>query len=411
MANLSMTQRTDEGVTVGVDTHGEVHVAAAFSSSLGRPLGHLNIPTTPSGYRSLLTWAQQLGDPAPQFGIEGTGSFGAGLTRYLREAGCTVIEVNRPNRRTRNARGKSDPIDAEAAARAVLSGEANVIPKTADDLVGMLRALRVARRSAIQSTTQITNQIRALIVTAPADLREQLRSLTGKRLTETLASLRPGTITTPTAATKMALRLLARRHQFITEEIRVLDEELQRLVAERMPSMLELKGIGVDVAGALLIAAGDNPERMRSEASFAHLCGASPLPASSGKTTGRHRLNRGGNRDANRALWCIVMSRMAWDQRTKEYVLRRTREGRSKKEIIRCLKRYVAREVYGLLVGLQRHQPPATGARPDQQSSSPQRQLLHLKASSSVYPAPFGEISSVPTQAPHDSHASQPCST
>ena len=208
-ASLSIAHQTT-GVTVGVDTQGEVHVAAAFTSDLGRPLGRLEIPTTPAGYRRLLQWAQDLGDPTPRFGLEGTGSYGAGLVRHLRRAGCSVIEVNRPNRQTSHARGKSDPVDAEAAARAVLSGEATAIPKADEDRVGMIRTLRVARRSAVQSTTQVTNQIKALLVTTPVDLREQLRSLTGGALIETLAALRPGTITTPTAATKMTLRVLAR---------------------------------------------------------------------------------------------------------------------------------------------------------------------------------------------------------
>jgi transposase len=261
-----------------------------------------------------------------------------------------VIEVNRPNRQTRHARGKSDPVDAEAAARAVLSGEAASIPKSDGDRVGMIRTLRVARRSAVHSTTQIINQIHALLVTAPADLREQLRSLTGRTLIETLAAFRPGPITTPTAATKMTLRALARRHQYLGEELATLNVELERLTQEVAPELCALKGVGPDVAGALLVAAGDNPERLRSEASFAHLCGVAPLPASSGKTTGRHRLNRGGNRQANNALWRIVIGRLRWHQPTKDYVARRTAEGLSKKEIIRCLKRYVAREVFRTLV-------------------------------------------------------------
>jgi transposase len=356
MASLSMAHQRERegGVTVGVDTHSEVHVAAAFTSDLGRPLGHLEIPTSPSGYQRLLRWAQGLGDPTPRFGIEGTGSYGAGLTRFLRDAGCTVVEVNRPNRQTRRARGKSDPVDAEAAARAVLSGEAAGIPKADEDRVGMLRTLRVARRSAVQSTTQITNQIKALLVTAPVELREQLRSVSGKALIATLAALRPGPVITPAAATKFTLRSLARRHQYLTDEIAALDAELDRLTQEVAPALCALTGVGTNVAGALLVAAGDNPDRMRSEGSFAHLCGVAPLPASSGKTTGRHRLNRGGDRQANNALWRIVMVRLAWHQPTKDYMARRTKEGLSKKEIIRCLKRYVAREVYGVLLPAHR---------------------------------------------------------
>jgi transposase len=350
MASVSIAHDPAAGVTVGVDTHGEVHVAAAFTSDLGRPLGHLEIPTTPAGYGRLLRWAQAFGDATPRFGVEGTGAYGAGLARHLRGAGCTVIEINRPNRQTRHAHGKSDPIDAEAAARAVLSGEASSVPKSDEDRVGMIRTLRVARRSAVQSTTQISNQVKGLIVTAPAELREQLRLLSGHDLIETLAGLRPGSITTPTAAAKMALRVLARRHQHLGDEIATLNVELERLTQEVAPELCALKGVGPDVAGALLVAAGDNPERLRSEASFAQLCGVAPLPASSGKTTGRHRLNSGGNRQANNALWRIVIGRLRWHQPTKDYLARRTAEGLSKKEIIRCLKRYVAREVFRLIV-------------------------------------------------------------
>ena len=350
MASVSIAHDPAAGVTVGVDTHGEVHVAAAFTSDLGRPLGHLEIPTTPAGYGRLLRWAQAFSDATPRFGVEGTGAYGAGLAGHLRGAGCTVIEINRPNRQTRHARGKSDPIDAEAAALAVLSGEASSVPKSDEDRVGMIRTLRVARRSAVQSTTQISNQVKGLIVTAPAELREQLRLFSGHDLIETLAGMRPGSITTPTAATKMTLRSLARRHQFLSEEIATLNAELERLTQEAAPQLCAIKGVGPDVAGALLVAAGDNPERLRSEASFAHLCGVAPLPASSGKTTGRHRLNRGGNRQANNALWRIVIGRLRWHQPTRDYMARRTKEGLSKKEIIRCLKRYVAREVFRALV-------------------------------------------------------------
>ena len=348
MASLRIAH-LDHGVTVGVDTHGDMHVAAAFTSDLGRPLGHLEIETTPDGYRRLLAWARRLGNQ-PRFGIEGTGSFGAGLARYLRLEGCAVIEVNRPNRQTRHARGKSDPVDAEAAARAVLSGEATCIAKRDDNRVGMIRTLRVARRSAVKASTQTTNQIRALIVTAPAELREHLRSLSSDQLIDTAAALHPGRITSLTEATKLALKGLAQRHQALRAEIATLDAELDRLTAAVAPTLCSLRGVGADVAGALLVAAGDNPERMRSESAFAHLCGVAPLPASSGKTTGRHRVNRGGDRQANAALWRIVMTRLAWHQPTKDYMARRTKEGMSKKEIIRCLKRYVAREVYRALV-------------------------------------------------------------
>jgi transposase len=297
----------------------------------------------------LLEWARGLGND-PRFGIEGTGSYGAGLARFLIATGCTVIEVNRPNRQTRYARGKSDPVDAEAAARAVLSGEATGLAKVDTDHVGMIRALRVARRSAVKMRTQTYQQMKALIVTAPVDLREQVRSLSHDRLVDTAACLRPGPIITPAAAVKLALKRLAQRHQLLSAEVGTLDRDLARLVAAAAPALCALKGVGTDVAGAVLVAAGDHPERLRSEGAFANLCGVAPLPASSGKTSGRHRLNRGGDRHANCALWRIVIVRLATDAPTKEYMARRTQEGMSKPEIIRCLKRYVAREIYRELI-------------------------------------------------------------
>jgi transposase len=348
MATVSMPQET-AGVIVGVDTHADVHVAAALDP-LGRALGRLEICTTSTGYRRLLRWAQGFSSTAI-FGVEGTGSYGAGLARYLTAAGCTVIEINRPDRRDRRAQGKSDPLDAEAAARAVLGGKAKCIPKADHAQVGMIRSLRVARRSAVKMRTLAVNQMIALVVTAPDALRDRLRGLPAADLVGVCAALRPGAVTTPTAAMKMALRCLAIRHQCLSGEMELLDAELSRLTVEAAPALRTIQGIGPDVAGALLVAAGDNPQRMRSEAAFASLCGVSPVPASSGKTN-RHRLNRGGDRTANNALWRIVMVRLTCDQRTKQYMARRTTEGLSRREIIRCLKRYVAREVYSALVAL-----------------------------------------------------------
>ena len=346
MTTSSMTQAM-EGVTIGVDTHAEVHVAAAFDQ-LGHPLGHLEIPTTPAGYRQLLAWAGGLG-PVVAFGVEGTGSYGAGLARFLADAGCQVVEINRPNRRVRRLRGKSDPIDAEAAARAVLAGEAHGTPKADTEEVGMIRVLRVARRSALKTRTQAINQMRGILVCAPGPLREELRTLSLSKLLTRAAAFRPGPVTTAAAANKLALRSLAIRCQELSGEIAALDIELQRLTAAAAPALCQRQGVGPDVAGALLAAVGDNPERLRSEAAFASLCGVSPVPASSGKTI-RHRLSRGGDRIANNALWRIVMTRLTCDARTQEYMARRTQEGHSKREIIRCLKRYVAREVYRDLV-------------------------------------------------------------
>lgn len=345
MTSVSMPQVIDH-VIVGVDTHADAHVAVALDH-VGHLLGHTEIATTPRGYGRLLNWAHSFATQAT-FGVEGTGCYGAGLARYLVDAGCSVIEVSRPNRQVRRQRGKSDPIDAEAAARSVLSGEASGVPKADQGQVGMIRTLRIARRSAQKMRTQVMNQMRAVLVTAPDTIRDRMRDLPAARLAAMSAALRPGAVTTPTAAAKMTLRCLGTRYQALTSELQVLDAELARLTLEVAPALTELKGVGPDVAGALLVAAGDNPDRLRSEAAFASLCGVSPVPASSGKSH-RHRLNRGGDRIANNALWRITMSRLTCDERTQRYMARRTTEGLSKREIIRCLKRYIVREVYRIL--------------------------------------------------------------
>ena len=295
----------------------------------------------------MLDWAQRLGE-VQAWGVEGTGCYGAGLARFLDSQGQVVLEVNRPDRSTRRRRGKSDPVDAEAAARAVLAGQATAIPKTGSHLVEMIRCVRVARATAVKARTQAANALRALVVTAPAELREQLRGLPTGRLASTAARLRPGPILTVTAATKLTLRVLGQRYQALEAELAAVDAELDRLTAQAAPRLRRRCGVGPEIAGALLVAAGGNPERLRSEAAFSMLCGASPIPASSGKTV-RHRLNRGGNRQANTALYRIVVVRLRWHQPTRDYMVRRTKEGLSKREIIRCLKRYVAREVFAAM--------------------------------------------------------------
>jgi transposase len=333
----------DRRIVGGVDTHKDIHVAAAVDD-VGRILGTAEFPTTTRGHRALLAWLGGFG-VVVRVGVEGTGAYGAGLARYLAKAGVDVVEVDRPNRQTRRRRGKSDSVDAEAAARAALSGEASGRPKSRTGAVEMIRALRVARRSARKARTQAVNQIRDLIITAPDELRASLRDLTLKEVVDRAARWRPGPVTSPTAATKLALSVLAQRYQALGAEMERLDVELDRLVAETAAPLLERKGLGTDTIAALLVAAGDNPQRLKSEASFAALCGASPVDASSG-THQRHRLNRAGDRQANEALWRVVLVRMGTDPRTKDYVARRLKEGKSKKEAIRCLKRYVAREIY-----------------------------------------------------------------
>jgi transposase len=334
-------------VTVGVDTHDEVHVAVALDQ-LGRRLGQAEIATTEAGYDELVGWAETFGE-VEAFGVEGTGCYGAGLNRHLRGRGFLVVEVIRPNRQTRRRKGKSDPVDAEAAARAVLSGEASGIPKAGDDLAEMIRVLRVERCTARKARTQAINALRALLVTAPDELRVGLRGLSAARLIPSVARLRPGVEASVMNATKHALRGLARRYQTLAAEIEMLDAHLDELVARAAPALVQLFGVGTDSAGQFIVTAGDNPHRLRSEAAFSMLCGSSPQPASSGKRNNRHRLNRGGDRQANAALHRVAVVRMGLHQPTRDYVERRTKEGKTKLEIIRCLKRYIAREIYTAL--------------------------------------------------------------
>ncbi len=346
MARASMTHDVGVRVTVGVDTHKDFHVAQA-KDQLGRRLDGRVIPTTPAGYRELFAWARGLGE-VEAFGLEGTGSYGAALARYLRREEQVVLEVIRPNRQARRRNGKSDPADADAAASTVLSGDGAGPPKAGDASVEMIRVLRVARSTAIKARTQASNAMKALIVTAPEELRESLRGLSTIKLVRTCARLRPGELTGPTAATKTALRTLAVRHEALETEATALDSQIGPLIVKSAPELIAIFGVGPDSAGALLVAAGDNPERLRSEAAFSMLCGSSPVEASSGKVT-RHRLNRGGDRQANAALHRIVLCRLRSNQTTRDYMARRVAEGKSKKEVIRCLKRYVAREVYAAL--------------------------------------------------------------
>jgi transposase len=357
-------ERTDTLVEVilGVDTHLDFHVAVAVDH-LGRRLGELSVPTTVKGYEELLCWAEGFG-PVRCAGVEGTSSYGAGLARHLKARAIEVLEVERPKRPQRSSRRhvKSDPSDAERAARAVLAGQTSGVPKSGEGRVEMIRALRTARRSAMKARTQAANQLQGLRVTASEELRHRLRTLSTKELVAVAARFRLGDDPhdVPTA-TKFALRSVARRYETLSAEIAELDAQLDRLVAQVAPELVSLAGIGTDHAATLLIVAGDNPQRLRSEASFASLCGVSPIEASSGKVV-RHRLNRGGNREANRALYMTCLARMRRDRRTKEYVARRTAEGKSKREIIRCLKRYLAREVYRVLISCGARSSP-TGPR------------------------------------------------
>jgi transposase len=334
-------------VIVGVDTHADTHVAVAIDQ-LGRHLGQLEIPTTLRGYRQLRSWARTLGS-FDRAGVEGTGTYGAGLTAFLAADNVEVIEVNRPNRQHRRRHGKSDPTDAHAAARAVLSGEAIATPKARDGVVESIRVTQIVRRSAIKARTQAAHQVTSILHSAPDQVRDELRKLNPKQRAERAARWRPGTGTDPLSATRRAIRRLAQRWLSLTDEINDLDAELDQLVHLAAPTLLAEFGVGPDVAAKLIVAAGDNPDRCATEASFAALCGASPIPASSGKTT-RHRLNRGGDRQANNALWTVAIVRLAHHPETRAYAERRTTEGLSRMEITRCLKRTLARRFHRILL-------------------------------------------------------------
>lgn len=331
----------------GVDTHADTHTVAAISH-LGAMLGHQSFPATPAGYRQLFCWLTSQGTLAG-VGVEGTGSYGAGLTAALTDRGVRLVEVNRPNRAIRRARGKSDPIDAEAAARAALNGVATAIPKAHTGVVEAIRVIFVARRGAVRARTAAINTLHQMIITAPMRLRDQLQPLTRRQQITACAALRSNDITNPTRATKLALRRLARRINHLTAEIDDAFADLTELVQSHAPQLLAETGIGPLSAAQLLITAGDNPDRMTGPAGFAALCGTTPIPASSGKTN-RHRLNRGGDRQANCALHTIVNSRLRYHPETQAYAAKRLAEGKTKPDIYRCLKRYLARRLHALLL-------------------------------------------------------------
>jgi transposase len=340
---MALTIVETRAITGGVDTHADSHVAAALPP-IGGLLGVREFPATTAGYARLLDWLSEFGTLC-LIGIEGTGSYGAGLARHITAAGIRVVEVDRSDRQDRRRQGKSDPLDAVSAARAAQSGRARGASKGRDGSVEAIRTLMVAKRSARADRTQAINQARSLIVTGPDELRPRFARHTPDALAAELASLRPRPGDVVGHATRIALRELGRRAEFLDDQLGRLDELIVPLVTARAPGLLALYGVGPHTAALLLIAAGDHPGRLRSEAAWAHLCAVAPIPASSGKTI-RHRLNPGGDRQANHALWRIVFTRMGSHPPTRAYVTRRTAEGLSKKEITRCLKRYVAREVY-----------------------------------------------------------------
>ncbi len=352
-----MMPAAHRAVIGGVDTHKDSHHVAALTTN-GVLLAATSFPATAKGHRALLVWLKSHG-PIEAVGVEGTGSYGASLARCLTNAGERVVEVNQTNRQLRRARGKSDPLDAEAAARAVLAGTATATPKAKSGPVEAIRVLRVARSTAVKGRTQAMNALHGLIVAAPDSLHDELVELSGRKLVRRCAGLQPQTTDLVSlsdqpdrlvlAATETAIQALAVRWLQLDEQIKQLRSQLEALTCLAAPELISLPGVATEIAGQFLVTAGDNPDRLTSEAAFARLCGVAPQPASSGRTSGRHRLNRGGDRGANTALYMVAITRLRDHQPTRAYVTRRQAEGLTKREIIRCLKRYVAREVFRAL--------------------------------------------------------------
>lgn len=335
-------------VTAGVDTHRDTHVAAALDQ-LGRVLATAAFPATGSGFTALTDWLSEFGEVI-SVGVEGTGSYGAGLAHHLASVDIDVREVIRPNRQHRRRYGKSDHTDAIAAARAVQSGEATATPRHNNSGSEALRMLRIARNSAVKTQTMIANQIRSIITTGPAVLTDRFAAKSINVIATEASRLRPNSdLRDPVQATKVTLVSLGRRHQALREEINQLDAAIDQLVSDiAPPQLLNECGIGSINATDLLITYGSNPDRIHSEAAFAALCGVSPVDASSGLHR-RHRLNRGGDRQANAALYRAVITRLRYHQPTRDYMARRLAEGLTKPEVIRCLKRALARRVYRTL--------------------------------------------------------------
>ena len=332
-------------VTGGVDTHADSHVAAAVDHN-GGLLGVESFGADLAGYEDLVGWLAAFG-PVERVGVEGTGSWGVGLARFLAAAGVETVEVDRPNRQARRKQGKSDATDAVAAARAALTGEASVTPKARNGPVEQMRVLLVARRSARTQRIQTLNQLRHLVFCAPEPIRSRFKDRYKTGLVTEAAKMPPRKGSDPVAfTTNTVIRDLARRITALNAEMKQIDRTLTALLELTAPSLLALYGLGPDTAASLLVTAGDNPERLHTERAWAHLCGVTPIPAGSGKTSGRFRLNRGGDRQANAALCRIVFTRMSSHPETRAYVARRRTEGLGTGEIMRCLKRYVARQVF-----------------------------------------------------------------
>lgn len=342
-----ITHDLPAGIVVGVDTHKDFHLAAA-TDSLGRDLGHARFDADRAGYAQLIQWARTHGEVAA-FAIEGAGSYGAGLARYLAAHGEFVAEVARPGRQHRARHGKSDPSDAHAAAGALLSGDALGVPKSADGIIEAIRILQATRASAVRAKSSAVVALQSLVITAPDEIRDELADLRPRAMVRTCAQLSPeSSPTTPADAAITGLGMLARRYEHLEQEAKLLGAQIARLVGLACPGLLELCGVGPEIAATLLVAVGDNGGRLGSERAFAKICGVAPLDASSGRQQ-RHRLNRGGNRQANRALHTLVVVRLRAHAPSRQYMARRLAEGKTKKEVMRCLKRYVAREIYATI--------------------------------------------------------------
>ena len=340
---------------LGVDTHKDFHHAAVINH-VGKSIAGRKFDATSAGYSDLINWATGVGRIG-RAGVEGTGSYGAGLTRELTRRGIPVIDVIAPDKQLRRLRGKTDQIDAYNAARAVLNELATAVPKAQDGFVEALRVLRTSRRLLVKQRTESMNQLQGLIVSAPADLRVGLAKLKAKNLALRCSKLpvRQADDLVMTE-TKNVLRSLGKRYVELLTETNRLSKRLGEIVKEHASELLAVHGVGPDVAATMLIVAGENVDRLGSESAFAHLIGTAPIQASSGKTT-RHRLNRGGHRQGNSAAYRIVMVRMKSHEKTRDYVVKALARGKTKREAMRLLKRYVAREIFQILITIrERHQ-------------------------------------------------------
>lgn len=345
-------------VIAGIDTHADTHHVAIITDT-GMHLADKEFSAAGSGYQQIINFLTGFG-ALIAVGMEGTGSYGAELSRILTHQGIHVLEVARPNRQARRLQGKSDPLDAYQAAESVLAGRAGTTPKSRDGAVECIRVLRAERTTAMRARVAVMAQVKAILVTAPETLRAKYRAATSPALMAALEKTRPsGAPADPLTSTATVLKRLAIRYRHLHQELALIDAELDAILTLHAPTLRDLAGVGTDVASQLLVTVGDNPERVTTEAKFAALVGVAPIPASSGKTN-RHRLSRAGDRQANKALHRVVLVRMRYDSRTRTYVARRRQEGKSTKEIMRCLKRYVAREIYSQLL----HPQPAPDHRP-----------------------------------------------